>query len=139
VLSSLLGRTYGQVGNGLPAAVSLVAIAMGLNLLGLLPLKLPSLDVDVRQLSAPPLIQVLSHTCDLDCNAFPRVNGLESWGLFVTLSALLVRLAMTNALCNGHLLTLLQMIPLMGLHAQGTVLPASCGRQAAPATRTVLV
>lgn len=31
---------------------------MGLNLLEVLPLRLPSLDVDVRQLSAPPLLQV---------------------------------------------------------------------------------
>lgn len=30
---------------------------MGLNLLELLPLRLPSLDVDVRQLQAPPLLQ----------------------------------------------------------------------------------
>ena len=58
VASSLLGRTYGQFGQGLPVAVSLVAIAMGLNLLEVLPLRLPSLDVDVRQLSAPPLLQV---------------------------------------------------------------------------------
>lgn len=40
------------------AVVSLVAILMGLNLLEVLPLRLPSLDVDVRQLSAPPLLQV---------------------------------------------------------------------------------
>ena len=59
VASSLLGRTYGQFGQGLPVAVSVVAIAMGLNLLEVLPLRLPSLDVDVRQLSAPPLLQVL--------------------------------------------------------------------------------
>ncbi len=40
-----------------PAAVSGVAILMGLNLLGALPLRLPSLDMDVRQLSLPPLAQ----------------------------------------------------------------------------------
>lgn len=64
--SSLLGRTYGQFGNGLPVAVALVAMAMGFNLLGLLPLQLPSLDVDVRQLPAPPLFQV--HSIKLDLN-----------------------------------------------------------------------
>lgn len=47
-----------QVGAGLPVAVSLVAIGMGLNLLEALPLRVPSLDVDVRQLAAPPLLQV---------------------------------------------------------------------------------
>ena len=47
-----------QVGAGLPVAVSLVAIGMGLNLLEALPLRLPSLDVDVRQLAVPPLLQV---------------------------------------------------------------------------------
>ena len=56
--SSLLGRTYGQWGQGAPIAVSLVAILMGLNLLEVVQLRLPSLDVDVRQLSAPPLVQV---------------------------------------------------------------------------------
>ena len=40
------------------AAVSGVAVLMGLNLLGALPLRLPSLDVDVRRLSVPPLLQV---------------------------------------------------------------------------------
>ena len=39
------------------AAVSGVAILMGLNLLGALPLRLPSLDLDVRQLALPPLAQ----------------------------------------------------------------------------------
>ena len=38
--------------------MSLVAIAMGLNLLELLPFRLPSLDVDVRTLHVPPLLQV---------------------------------------------------------------------------------
>jgi len=40
------------------AGVSLVAIAMGLNLLELLPVRLPSLDVDVRTLQVPPILQV---------------------------------------------------------------------------------
>ncbi|CAL8460682.1 g213 [Coccomyxa elongata] len=57
IASSLLGRTYGQFGDGLPIAVGIVAVIMGLNLLEMLPLALPSLDVDVRQLSAPPLVQ----------------------------------------------------------------------------------
>ena len=60
IASSLLGRTYGQFGDGLPIAVGIVAVIMGLNLLELLPLALPSLDVDVRQLAAPPLVQVSS-------------------------------------------------------------------------------
>ncbi|KAI3438848.1 hypothetical protein D9Q98_001265 [Chlorella vulgaris] len=57
VASSLLGGAYGQIGDGLPIAVSLVALAMGLNLLELLPLRLPSLDLDVRQLQVPPAVQ----------------------------------------------------------------------------------
>ena len=47
-----------QIGSGLPIAVSLVAIVMGLNLLEVVPLQLPSLDVDTRQVSAPPAAQV---------------------------------------------------------------------------------
>ena len=47
-----------QIGSGLPIAVSLVAIVMGLNLLEVVPLQLPSLDVDTRQISAPPAVQV---------------------------------------------------------------------------------
>ena len=33
VASSFLGRAYGQIGDGLPIAVGLVAVIMGLNLL----------------------------------------------------------------------------------------------------------
>ncbi|KAK9867225.1 hypothetical protein WJX84_011459 [Apatococcus fuscideae] len=57
ILSTLLGRAYGQIGQGLPVAVSLVAILMGANLLELLPLQLPSLNVDTRALGLPPLAQ----------------------------------------------------------------------------------
>lgn len=38
--------------------VAVVAIVMGLNLLEVLPFRLPSLDVDVRTLSVPPILQV---------------------------------------------------------------------------------
>ena len=50
-------RPRHQHRNCVVAAVSGVAILMGLNLLGALPLRLPSLDMDVRQLSLPPLLQ----------------------------------------------------------------------------------
>ena len=46
-----------QVGDGLPIAVALLAVAMGLNLLEVLPLRLPSLDLDVRGLGVPPTAQ----------------------------------------------------------------------------------
>lgn len=52
-----LQNTCPQIGDGLPIAVSLVAVAMGLNLLEVLPLRLPSLDVDVRGLGVPPAAQ----------------------------------------------------------------------------------
>ena len=42
ILAASVGRVYGQVGIGLPVIVSLIAIAMGLNLLEALPLQLPS-------------------------------------------------------------------------------------------------
>lgn len=51
-----MGRAYGQIGEGLPIASALVAIAMGLCLLEVLPLRLPYLDVDVRQLGLPPTV-----------------------------------------------------------------------------------
>ncbi len=41
VAASLLGKIYGQIGLGLPIAVSVIAILMGLNLLEVLPLRLP--------------------------------------------------------------------------------------------------
>lgn len=44
IVATLLGRVYGQIGVGLPIAVSLVAIVMGLSLLEALPLPLPSFD-----------------------------------------------------------------------------------------------
>ncbi|MEB3358820.1 MAG: cytochrome c biogenesis protein CcdA [Synechococcales bacterium] len=43
ILAAIAGRVYGQVGIGLPIVVSVIAILMGLNLLELLPLRLPSL------------------------------------------------------------------------------------------------
>lgn len=42
IVAAALGRIYGQVGFGLPLIVSGVAILMGLNLLELMPLQLPS-------------------------------------------------------------------------------------------------
>ncbi|GLC34225.1 Cytochrome c-type bioproteinsis ccda-like chloroplastic protein 2 [Pleodorina starrii] len=57
VVSSFLGRAYGQIGDGLPIAVGVVAVVMGLNLLEVLPLQLPSLDVDVRKAPVPPALQ----------------------------------------------------------------------------------
>ncbi|CAA9406775.1 Cytochrome c-type biogenesis protein CcdA (DsbD analog) [uncultured Leptolyngbya sp.] len=42
VVATEIGRIYGQVGLGLPIAVSLVAIVMGLNLLEALPLRFPA-------------------------------------------------------------------------------------------------
>ncbi len=41
--AALLGRVYGQIGLGLPLVVSAIAILMGLNLLEVLPLRLPGL------------------------------------------------------------------------------------------------
>lgn len=58
VVSTYLGKAYGQIGSGLPTAVSLIAIVMGLNLLEAVQLPLPSLDVDVRNLSMSPLVTV---------------------------------------------------------------------------------
>lgn len=42
ILAAIVGGVYGQVGAGLPIAVSLIAILMGLNLLEALPLQLPA-------------------------------------------------------------------------------------------------
>lgn len=44
ILASYVGQVYGQIGIGLPIAVSIVAILMGLNLLEALPLPMPSFD-----------------------------------------------------------------------------------------------
>lgn len=43
IIATEIGKIYGQIGIGLPIAVSLVAIIMGLNLLEILPLRFPSL------------------------------------------------------------------------------------------------
>jgi len=57
--ASLVGRAYGQIGDGLPIAVSMVAVLMGLNLLEVMPLALPSflVDFDSRTLSVPKPVQ----------------------------------------------------------------------------------
>lgn len=61
VSASLLGRAYGQTGTGdvLPLAVSALAVLMGLNLLEVVQLQLPSFfeDVDVREAQLPPAVQ----------------------------------------------------------------------------------
>lgn len=44
VVAAIAGRIYGQVGVGLPILVSAIAILMGLNLLEVLPLRLPSVN-----------------------------------------------------------------------------------------------
>lgn len=44
LIAGVFGLVYGQVGLGLPIFVSVVAILMGLNLLGALPITLPSFD-----------------------------------------------------------------------------------------------
>lgn len=55
LVAGLFGLVYGQVAIGLPIIVSLVAILMGLNLLGLLPLSLPTLGgPEVSQWNLPP-------------------------------------------------------------------------------------
>ena len=41
IIATTIGKVYGQIGTGLPIIVSLIAIAMGLNLLNILPLQLP--------------------------------------------------------------------------------------------------
>ncbi|MGB5635012.1 MAG: cytochrome c biogenesis protein CcdA [Waterburya sp.] len=43
IVATTIGKVYGQIGVGLPIVVSFVAIAMGLNLLEILPLRFPSL------------------------------------------------------------------------------------------------
>ncbi|HIK44939.1 MAG TPA: sulfite exporter TauE/SafE family protein, partial [Leptolyngbyaceae cyanobacterium M65_K2018_010] len=43
LVAGLFGYVYGQVAIGLPILVSLIAILMGLNLLGILPLSLPTI------------------------------------------------------------------------------------------------
>ncbi len=44
-VATAFGKVYGQIGLGLPFVVSLIAIIMGLNLLGVIPLQLPNLDL----------------------------------------------------------------------------------------------
>lgn len=44
ILATFVGQIYGQIGLGLPILVSLIAILMGLNLLELMPLRLPAIS-----------------------------------------------------------------------------------------------
>jgi len=54
LVAGLFGYVYGQVAIGLPIAVSLMAIVMGLNLLGVLPLSLPTIGgPEVTQWNLP--------------------------------------------------------------------------------------
>mmetsp|Transcript_1629 Transcript_1629/g.4205 ORF Transcript_1629/g.4205 Transcript_1629/m.4205 type:complete len:322 (-) Transcript_1629:88-1053(-) len=57
--STMAGKAYGQVGAGVPLSVGVsgLAILMGLNLLEVVVIPLPSLDVDTRQLGLPAPLQ----------------------------------------------------------------------------------
>eukprot|EP00854_Cymbomonas_tetramitiformis_P007424 gene7424-8839_t len=57
--AALLGGVFGQIGDGVPILVSLVAILMGLNLLEVLPFTLPSAfdTFDARDMDVPPLVK----------------------------------------------------------------------------------
>jgi len=59
VAAALAGRAYGQASSSVPLSlgVSVVAIAMGLNLLGVITVPFPSLDVDTRRLGLPVAAQ----------------------------------------------------------------------------------
>ncbi|MBD2260185.1 cytochrome c biogenesis protein CcdA [Pseudanabaena sp. FACHB-2040] len=55
LFAGLFGYVYGQVAMGLPIVVSLIAILMGLNLLGALPLSLPTVSgPTLVDLNLPP-------------------------------------------------------------------------------------
>jgi len=57
--AALVGRTFGQFGDELPIVVSLLAVAMGLNLLEVVKFTLPSAfdQFDSRQIDIPPTLQ----------------------------------------------------------------------------------
>jgi len=54
ITAALAGRAYGQMGPGLPMAVSGVTMYMGLNLLGLAKFQVPSLFADFDAKEARP-------------------------------------------------------------------------------------
>ena len=58
--AAAVGKAYGQsLGDGLPIAVSVLAVVMGLNLLEVVVVQFPSFgaDFDARKLSLPPPVQ----------------------------------------------------------------------------------
>jgi len=57
--AAVLGRAFGQIGDGVPIAVSVVAVVMGLNLLEVVQLNVPSFftDIDSRKLDVSPAVQ----------------------------------------------------------------------------------
>jgi cytochrome c-type biogenesis protein len=74
--AAALGRAFGQIGDAVPITVSLVAIAMGLNLLEVLPFNLPSLfnTYDARKVCRP---NVASSRGSLCCTA------MEKWRIVI--------------------------------------------------------
>lgn len=55
--------------------VALVAILMGLNLLEVVQLRIPAVDLDVRQLGLPPLLQVRQSVHIRICGLFLYLMG----------------------------------------------------------------
>jgi len=61
ILSGLLGQIYGQLPNALPTLVAILAIGMGLNLLGILKIPMPiGPDPDSWRKKAPTAIAPVS-------------------------------------------------------------------------------
>ena len=61
-----------------------MAILMGLNLLEVVQLRIPAVDLDVRQLGLPPLLQVRQSAHLPCCGLCLYLMGLVCWSLTST-------------------------------------------------------
>jgi cytochrome c-type biogenesis protein len=108
--SGALGRIYGQVPGLLPTLVALLAVLMGLNLLGLLPLQLPSgPDPEQWRRRVPPAVAPLAAGLAFGLAASPCTTPV--------LAVLLAWIAQAGStLAGGVLLTAFaagQVLPLL--------------------------
>lgn len=105
--AALFGRIYGQVSGGLSIVLGIIAIAMGLNLLGLIPLQLPNWgNIEISKTLPKPLRSYLVGL------SFGLVASPCSTPVLITLLAYISTTANT-ALGAGLLLA----------YASGSVLP----------------
>jgi len=137
LLSGLLGRIYGQIPGLVPTAVAVLALVMGLNLLGLLPMRLPAgPDPERWRHRVPPALAPLAAGLAFGLAATPCTTPVLAvlLGWMAQHGQPLVGMALLTAFGAGQVIPLLlagtaaaSLPRLLGLRAIGRWVPPLSG------------